>query len=85
MPPNLSMSTGFGLFRKNNLLTAHEHVANSYIDAYMYIHFFAFTGDSTDQESKPGNEKRKSEASGSYRVTKHRRNRHIHGLTESRL
>ena len=33
MPPNLSMSTGFDLFRKSNLLTAHEHVANSYIDA----------------------------------------------------
>ena len=43
-----------------------------------------FAGDSY-QESKPGNEKRKSEASGSYRVTKHRRNRHIHGLKESRL
>ena len=37
------------------------------------------------QESKPGNEKRKSEANGSYRVTKHRRNRHIPGLKESRL
>ena len=33
---------------------------------------FAFAGDSY-QESKPGNEKRKSEVSGSYRVT------HIHG------
>ena len=52
--------------------TAHEHVVNSYIDAYMYIHFFAFAVDSY-QESKPGNEKRKSEVSGSYRVTKHRR------------
>ena len=31
-----------------------------------------FAGDSY-QESKPGNEKRKSEVSGSYRVTKHRR------------
>ena len=39
MPPNLSMSTGFGLFRKSNLRTAHEHVANGYIDAYiMYVH-----------------------------------------------
>ena len=28
MPPNLSMSTGFGLFRNSNLLTAHEHVAS---------------------------------------------------------
>ena len=43
-----------------------------------------FAGDSY-KESKPGNEKRKSEASGSYRVTKHRRNRHIHGLKKSRL
>ena len=38
MPPNLSMSTGFRLFRKSNLVTAHEHVANSYIDTFMYIH-----------------------------------------------
>ena len=30
------MSTGFGLFRNSNLLTAHEHVVNSYIDAYVY-------------------------------------------------
>ena len=38
MPPNLSsMSTGFGLFRNSNLLTAHEHVANSYNDAYTAI------------------------------------------------
>ena len=64
--------------------TAHEHVVNSYIDAYMYIHFFAFAVDSY-QESKPGNEQRKSEASGSYRVTKHHRNRHIQGLKESHL
>ena len=34
MPPNLSMSAGFGLFRTSNLLTAHEHVVNSIIDAY---------------------------------------------------
>ena len=33
MLPNLSMSTGFGF--NSNLLTA--HVANNYIDAYMYI------------------------------------------------
>ena len=81
MPPDLSMSTGFGLFRKGNLLTAHEHLANSYIDVCISI-CCAFAGDSY-QESKPGNEKRKSEASGSYRVTKHRRNRHINGLKES--
>ena len=59
------MSTGFGLFRKGNLLTAHEHLANSYIDACISI-CCAFAGDSY-QESKPGNELRKSEASGSYR------------------
>ena len=45
---------------------------------------YAFAGDSY-QEFKPGNQKRKSEVSGSYRVTKHRRNRHIHGLKENRL
>ena len=38
MPPNLSMSTGFGLFRNRDSLTAHEHVLNSYIVAFMYIH-----------------------------------------------
>ena len=80
MPLNLSMSTGFGLFQKGNLLTAHEHLANTlYVDVCC-----TFAGDSY-QESKPGNELRKSEASGSYRVTKHRMNRHIHGLKESRL
>ena len=84
MPPKLSMSTGFDVFRKSNLLTADEHDADSYIDAYVYVHFYSFAGDSY-QESKPGNEKRKSEANGSYRVTKHRRNRHIPGLKESRL
>ena len=45
---------------------------------------YAFAGDSY-QESNPGNEKLKSEVSGSYRVTKHRKNRHIHGLKENRL
>ena len=40
MPPNLSMSTGFCLFPNSNFLTAHEHVANSYVDAFMYIHLF---------------------------------------------
>ena len=72
MPPNLSMSTGFCLFPNSNFLTTHEHVANSYIDAFMYIHLLCFAEDSY-QESKPGNEKRKSEVSDSYRVTKHRR------------
>ena len=33
MPPNLSMSTGFDLFRNSNFLTAHERVVNSYIGA----------------------------------------------------
>ena len=44
----------------------------SYIDAYMYVYIYiccAFAGDSC-QKSKPGNEKRKREVSGSYRVTK---------------
>ena len=74
MPPNLSMSTGFGLFRNSNFLTAHERVVNSYIGAFMYTVFIccAFAEDSY-QESKPGNEKRKSQVSGSYHVTKHRR------------
>ena len=36
MPPNLLMSTGFGLFRNSNLLTAHEFVVSSYVDAYVY-------------------------------------------------
>ena len=38
MPLNLSMFTEFGLFRNSNFVTAYEHVANSYIDSYMYIH-----------------------------------------------
>ena len=59
MSPNLSMSTGFGLFRKSNLLTAHEHVANSYISVFMYIHLLCFAEDSY-QESKPGNAKSKA-------------------------
>ena len=59
------MSTGFGLFRNGNFLPAYRHVANSYIDAYMYIHLLCLSGDSY-QESKPGNEKRKSEVSGSH-------------------
>ena len=40
MPPNLSMFTEFGLFRNSNFVTAYEHVANSYIDAYIYIYSF---------------------------------------------
>ena len=80
MPPNLSMSTGFGLFRKGNLLTAHEHVANSYVDAYMYIHLLCLCWRQLPGiYFKLGNELCKSEASGSYRVTKRRRNRYIHG------
>ena len=53
MPPNLSMSTGFGLFRNSNFLTAHERVVNSYIGACMYIHLLCFSEDS-HQESTPG-------------------------------
>ena len=59
MPPNLSMSTGFGLFRNSNFLTSHERVVNSYISVFMYIHLLCFAEDSY-QESKPGNEKRKA-------------------------
>ena len=52
------------------------------ISTFIYC---AFAGDSY-QESKPGNEKRKSEVSGNYnRATKHRGNRHIHGLKENCL
>ena len=57
------MFTEFGLFRNSNFVTAYEHVANSYIDAYIYIYIFiccAFAGNSY-QESKPGKEKHKSE------------------------
>ena len=82
MPPNLSMSTGFGLFRKSNLLTAHEHVANSYIDAFMYIHLPLL--DTVTRNLNLVMKKRESEASGSYRVTKHRSgNRHIHTKRKS--
>ena len=42
MSSNLSICTGFRLFRNSNLLTAHEHVANSKIVAYLYIYLFAF-------------------------------------------
>ena len=59
MPPNLSMSTGFGLFRNSSFLTFHERVVNSYISVFMCIHLLCFAKDSY-QESKPGNEKRKA-------------------------
>ena len=59
MPPNLSMSTGFGLFRNSNFLTSHERVVNSYMSVFKYIHLFCFAEDSY-QKSKPGNEKRKA-------------------------
>ena len=55
-----SICTGFRLFRNNNLLTAHEHVANSYIVPSLYIYSFSFAKNSYE-ESKPGNEKRKRE------------------------
>ena len=44
----------------------------------------AFAGDSY-QESKPGNEKHKSEVNSSYRVKNIVGNRHIRGLKENRL
>ena len=59
MPPNFSISTGFGLFRNSNFLTSHERVVNSYISVFVYIHLLCFAEDSY-QESKPGNEKRKA-------------------------
>ena len=34
------MFTEFGLLRNSNFVTAYEHVANSYIDAYIYIYSF---------------------------------------------
>ena len=46
MSPNLSMSTGFGLFRNSNFLTSHERVVNSYISVFMYIHLLCFAEDS---------------------------------------
>ena len=36
-----SICTGSRLFRNSNLLTAHEHVANSYIVPSLYIFFFS--------------------------------------------
>ena len=72
MPPNLSVSTGFGLFRNSSFVTFHERVVNSYISVFMYIHLLCFAEDNY-QESKPGKEKRQSQVSGSYRVTKHRK------------
>ena len=39
MPPNLSMSTGFGLFQNSNFLTAHGRVVDSYIGAF-YVYSF---------------------------------------------
>ena len=76
MPPNVSMSTGLGLYRNSNFLTSHERVVNSYISVFMYIHLFCFAEDSY-QESKPGNEKRQSQVSGSYRVTKRKKRKSL--------
>ena len=59
MPPNLSMSTGLGLYRNSNFLTSHERVVNSYISVFVYIHLLCFAEDGY-QKSKPGNEKRKA-------------------------
>ena len=73
MPPNLSMSTSFVFFRNSDLRTAHEHVLNSFIVAYMYIHLLCLCWTDSYQESKPGNEKRESEVSSCCRVIKHRR------------
>ena len=40
MAQNSSFCTGFPLFRNSNLLTAHEHVVNSYIVANLYISIY---------------------------------------------
>ena len=70
---SFTKNAGFGF--NNNLLTAHEHVANNYIDAYMYIrspvYIPAFVMPLL--ETVTSSEKRKSEVSSSYRVTKHRK------------
>ena len=55
MPPNLSMSTGFGLFRNSNFLTAHERVL-----ALLCIFICCAFAEGSYQESKPGNKKRKA-------------------------
>ena len=70
---NLSMSTGFSF--NSNLLTGHEHVVNSYIDAYMYIRSPVYTPAFVMPllETVTSSEKCKSEVSSSYRVTIHRK------------
>ena len=55
------MCTGFRLFRNSNVLTALENIAN--VVTTLYIYCCVFAGDSY-RESKPGNEKPKSEVSG---------------------
>ena len=84
MPPNLSISTGFGLFERETCLQLMNMLRIVMLTLICISICCPFAGDSY-QEPKPGNELCKSEASGSYRVTKHRRNRPIHGLKESRL
>ena len=83
MPPNLSMSTGFGLFRKSNLLTAHEHVANSYIDAFMYIHLPLL--DTVTRNLNLVMKKRESEASGSYRSSDKTSQEPSHSRTKKKV
>ena len=70
---NLSMSTGFSF--NSNLLTGHENVVNSYIDAYMYIRSPVYTPAFVMPllATVTSSEKRKSEVSSSYRVTIHRK------------
>ena len=84
MPPNLSMSQVSIYFERATCLQLMNMLRIVILTLICISIRCAFAGDSY-QESKPGNEKRKSEASGSYRVTKHRRKRHIPGLKESRL
>ena len=61
MLQNLSICTGFRSFRNSNVLTALENIAN--VVTTLYIYYCVFAGDSY-RESKPGNEKPKSEVSG---------------------
>ena len=61
MLQNSSICTGFRLFQNSNVLTTLENIAN--VVANLYIYCCAFAGDSY-RESKPGNEKPKSEVSG---------------------
>ena len=65
MPPNLSMFTEFGLFRNSNFVTAYEHVASSYIDAYVYS-FVVPLLETVTRNLNLVKKKHKSQVSGNY-------------------